>query len=623
MNRPPLLPWSKETFSTRWSTQGRLSSTPIPRTPFLLLKAPVSTLYEEKFGGDRNMFTVGMYCTRMMARSVRIGLVVDCTALDLTEFEPLPVTKRSNNAATSRTSAAVARRNGNSNNNSAAKDPRVRYFHNPSEWDDFDVEYHRMVPPPLDSNSTTNNNSTTGNDEPVAPKVLKDFFQVISNFQKSVNNNSNDTTTTHIALFDSRGGLGAAAYLAAAYMCHNLRAPVHAAIEAVKEGTPPQPSPDNDPNVKWGLCDVRLVKDLQSRFMGRKEIVMEGKVPTWWWALDEEDDGEEDDEDEDGDGESTSKDGKKKRMRDDSIIIPPHESATTATNGTKRPRNDNESAINSNNTLQPRLPKEALEPIPNGSPKYTRAMTVLTQLTQATPAATDSNPNVLPLKPELDLSNKSADSAIIQSIKSNPNGYKVTWLSKGRRGLLLILSEAVFFVEQQSSSMQVSQVTSMRFPTPQDGKKSQHRTLLDVVLVTDIEKGSPTHRFYALDILCIEGGRVWHKPWEQRWKFLNEGVVLPRKKDEAKQQQQPQQQHGHIYAKEAIKLRAKEYFSMGKLAFVMKDVCAGVAHDAIGIRVVPMGEYGIGNTKDSVMAVVWKRGGDVVDEKLGSLLGCK
>lgn len=62
MNRPPLLPWSKEIWTTRWSTQGRLSSTPIPRTPFLLLKAPVSTLYEEKFGGDRNMFTVGVSC---------------------------------------------------------------------------------------------------------------------------------------------------------------------------------------------------------------------------------------------------------------------------------------------------------------------------------------------------------------------------------------------------------------------------------------------------------------------------------------------------------------------------------------------------------------------------------
>jgi len=564
------------------------------------------------------MFTVGMYCTRMMARSIRIGLVVDCTALDLEEFEPLPATKQSNNAASSRTSAAAARRNGNSNNNSAAKDPRVRYFHNPSEWDDFDVEYHRMMPPPVDSNSS--NNASTGNDEPVAPKILNDFFRVISNFQKSVNSSSNDTTTTHIALFDSRGGLGAAAYLAAAYMCHTLKAPVHAAIQAVKEGTPPQPSPDNDPSVKWGLCDVRLVKDLQSRFMGRKEIVMEGKVPTWWWALDEEEDGEEEEED-DGDGESTSNDGKKKRKRE-SIIIPPHESATTAANGTKRPRIDNESGGNSSNTLHPRLPTEALEPIPIGSPKYIRAVTVLTQLApQATPQPTDSIPSVLPLKPELDVSNNSADNTTIQSIKSNSSEYKVTWLSKGRRGLLLILSEAVFFVEQQSSSMQVSQVTSMKFPTPQDSKKSQHRTLLDVVLVIDVEKGSPTHRFYALDILCIEGGRVWHKPWEQRWKFLNEGVVLPRKKEEAKQQQQPQQQHGHIYSKEPIKLRAKEYFPMRKLAFVMKDVCAGVAHDANGIRVVPMGEYGIGDKKDSAMAVVWKKGGDVGDEKLVSLLG--
>lgn len=55
--RPPLLPWPASTWSDRWSAQGRLSASPVPRTPFLLLKAPASTLYEEKFGGDRNMFT--------------------------------------------------------------------------------------------------------------------------------------------------------------------------------------------------------------------------------------------------------------------------------------------------------------------------------------------------------------------------------------------------------------------------------------------------------------------------------------------------------------------------------------------------------------------------------------
>ena len=87
------------------------------------------------------------------------------------------------------------------------------------------------------------------------------------------------------------------------------------------------------------------------------------------------------------------------------------------------------------------------------------------------------------------------------------------------------------------------------------------------------------------------------------------------------QQKQTQQQHGHIYAKEPIKLRAKEYFPIKKLSFVMKDVCAGVAHEANGIRLLPMGEYGIGEKKDSVMAVIWRKGEDVNDEKLISLLG--
>ena len=44
------------------------SSTPVPRTKFLLIKAPASSLYEEKFGGDRNVFTVPMYAARMMAK---------------------------------------------------------------------------------------------------------------------------------------------------------------------------------------------------------------------------------------------------------------------------------------------------------------------------------------------------------------------------------------------------------------------------------------------------------------------------------------------------------------------------------------------------------------------------
>ena len=67
---------------------------------------------------------------------------------------------------------------------------------------------------------------------------------------------------------------------------------------------------------------------------------------------------------------------------------------------------------------------------------------------------------------------------------------------------------------------------------------NQHRTLLDVVLVKDVEKQANntnkiTYRFYVIDALCIEGGRVWHKPLELRCRYLNDSVLLPRKKDEA------------------------------------------------------------------------------------------
>ena len=54
---------------------------------------------------------------------------------------------------------------------------------------------------------------------------------------------------------------------------------------------------------------MRLIKDLQIRFKGRRELKIEGGVPSWWWALEEDD--EEDDgevrEEEDGIGPTTPK----------------------------------------------------------------------------------------------------------------------------------------------------------------------------------------------------------------------------------------------------------------------------------------------------------------------------
>ena len=568
------------------------------------------------------MFTVNMYCSRMNARGIRIGLVIDCTALDLEEFDPLP-DPSSNASSTSTTPRGKLA----SKKKKTSLDRRVRYFHNPSEWDDFDVEYCRLVPPkseevdgqqPLEAEK----------EEPPAARVLPQFLSIIAKFIQKSRSSLDGNSTVHIALFDSRGGLGVASYLAAAYMCHSMKAPVHAALDAVREGSPPQPNVE-DKDRKWGLRDVRLVKDLQSRYRGKREIVMEDGVPSWWFAMeDDEDDQEEEKEDCDGETKPNADisngeiDSPKRKRNDERIVIPPCEGAVDESNGSKRHCTSHDKMPppnNGNHALFPNPPKDSLQPVPSGSQQATRAMTVLAQLTQKSLPMTS-----LPFKPEVDISDAASleSNKIMQTIKSNIDEYKVTWLStKGRRGLLLILSEAVYFIEQPETHVTVSIVTNIKFPSPKDSQKQQHRSLLDVVLVQDIEKHSQCFRFYILDILCIEGGMVFHKQWKERWRFLNDGVLIPRKKEEAMQKQQSMSppKIGHVYAKEPIRIRAKEYFPMQKLEFVMTDVCDGVGHEAKGVRIIPAGPYGIGK-EDTTAAAVWKRGGGADERQLISLL---
>ena len=470
------------------------------------------------------------------------------------------------------------------------------YSDNQNEWDEFDIEYQRLSPP---------RDTAGGCDDPLAPKMLTEFHKIVSMFLQK-----NRGSLTYIALFDSRGGLGAASYLAAAYMCKSLKAPVHVAIEAVKEATPLQPDP-NDAALakrKWGCCDVRLIKDLQARFKGRHEIVLDGKVPRWWWALGADEDADDGMSADEGDHEANAKggpsDGKKRPRDDESITIPPCADDDTRPAAAKKARIGDDAPY-------PQLPSQILEPLQRGSSRWTRAATVVGQLTQTEPLS-----SIAPvLKPDIDSSDALSN---FQPIKSNPRLFHVTWAStKSRRGLLLILDEAVYFIEEQhTGSIEISCVTNIKFPRA-DLTKRQHRTLIDVVLVKDVDQGAAVFRFYALDLIFIDGGMVHHKPLDQRLKYLQNGILIPRKKDEARGG------GGHIYSKEPIKIRSKDYFQISKLGFVLKDVCSGVAHEANGIKFVPAGEYGLAVSKKKGVAAPafsWKKGGRVPGDQLLNFL---
>lgn len=500
--RKQLLQWSVEDYQ-RWSSMPRLSLVAVPRTKFLFLKTPLSTVYEEKYG-DRNVFTVSMYVHRLIAKNIDVGLVIDCSALD-----SWCEMKDRNELETTAPSVG--------NNH----DSDGWYFYNYEDWDDFGIEFIKLG---------------VSSDGKVSSEVLQKFMNICQEHFKKHSN-------LHIALIDIRGGHGLAAFLAAYYLCHKLKAPVHIALECVKTAVP-----FKDPEL-LGCFDMQLVKLLQETFSGRQELVMNlDKLPDWWYRK----------------SDICSLEKNTRGV----VKIPPFTKRGTSnvdqdqfnTKASKQKVGDESSKL--------------LEVLSPESPRFKRVSTVMHQMTS------ESFSTTIPIK-TLKYFNVSDDISKINTT------FKVTWRSVGRSGLLLILSDGIYFLENcsddPSAPLVISMITCpMYFPNPQKPSELQHRTILDVTLVTDKEGENNVPRFYIHDILVHMGGILLKKPFDSRIKYLFEGIILPRKKTTAIWN----------YNKEVIRVRAQEYFDIRKAAFVASEVIPVQIHDADGIILVRGdGEY--------------------------------
>jgi len=492
---------------------------PIPRTKFLIIKAPMSTVYEEKFGGDRYQFQVNMFVQRMTSKNISIGLALDCTSLDLAVFEE----EMADNTKKSET-------------DSPKQISHQKYMHNSNDWEEWDVDYARITAP------------TDGIIETVPSEAaVQEFIKLAS--QHWVNR-----PKTHIAIFDSRGGTGAAAFLAASYMIAQMRAPVHVAVASIKDVVPPA-----------GIYDERLLEALQMRYRGKRDIVVPEK-PIWYTKAKKKDIPES------SNSKTTipsfSKLSERKQKSTTNVIDMPPPPPKRIKTG----HHENGSDSNGVSSISASIIQE-LSP---DSPKYERACTVLKQLGHAD---ADNWPF--------------AKATVMDSVKLKNdlnNRFFVTWKAKGRRGLLLLLTDGAFFIEQaknvSSSSLKVSILPGMWIPSPVDSSRPQHRTLLDGIIVTDkeeVEKGKPkiaTIRYLIFDIIAHEGGILAKKPLSSRLKYINDGVVGARKKAAA---------NGRLpkHANEAIRIRMKDHFELSKVPYLLSSYLSKITHGVDGLVFTP------------------------------------
>ncbi|KAI3861271.1 hypothetical protein MKX03_017402 [Papaver bracteatum] len=108
--------------------------------------------------------------------------------------------------------------------------------------------------------------------------------------------------------------------------------------------------------------------------------------------------------------------------------------------------------------------------------------------------------------------------------------YRATWKADGTRYLMLINSDGCYLIDRNFGFRRVQ----MRFPglTQENVGTGIHDnlTLLDgeMVIDTDPETNEQKRKYLAFDLLSINGKSVIECPFGERWKMLEEQVMIPR-----------------------------------------------------------------------------------------------
>jgi len=296
---------------------------------------------------------------------------------------------------------------------------------------------------------------------------------------------------------------------------------------------------------------------LQRRYRGKRELIVP-KAPEW--HIGEED--EEGSDDEENSGDEDADPSKKRKLE---VVIPPFEEPDSAEPATKRIKSAGD-GVEAISGLQPLAPQ---------SPLYERALSVMRQLT----VTGSDTAKCLPLYADTPLTP--------QHLETNEltHRYSLSWRAKGRRGLLLLLNEGVFFLESSATNtntIQISKCRNMHFPKNKDPKNApSHRTLLDGILVQDQETPQKLiPRYLISDVLCHEGAILFRRPYSQRLSHATQ-LIMARKKAQA------QPTNSHDFNTECFKVRVKDQFDLSKTEFLIRSFMKKITHGTDGIVLVP------------------------------------
>jgi len=265
------------------------------------------------------------------------------------------------------------------------------------------------------------------------------------------------------------------------------------------------------------------------------------------------------------------------------------------------------------------LPKSIGQLVAPNSLLFTRLQTVMSELCEVDNGG--ENFKLFPgcMAQALSITADTSLSSQGQSLGSLTEDYFVTWRSKGIRCLTLVLREGVFLVDKGMNFYQVH----LFFPQKNGEKGSQHRTLMDGIVVDDFldpkDKAKGTvKRILIFDLLAYEAQIMRKRPLTKRLQCLQTNIFAPR----AEAQKAAGGMGGYDYSKELIRVRMKDHFPLKKAhSLVSSHFLSSVTHAVDGLVFTPISEmyhvvHAHEETNKGAPILVWSGLQEIGEEKL-------
>ena len=474
-----------------------------------------------------------------------------------------------------------------SSSSDSTPSPSPCHFHDTTEWDTFDADYLSLPTQPAQSSSSSN--------------IIIPSSATTSWFITSTSAHFASNPHTHVAVFDC--SFGPAPFLMAAYLIVVLKAPVHVAVASVCwkiDTTTDQP-----------LYQYELLHALQTRYKGTVPLTVPARPAfappaTPPCAL------------------STTL-----------TVVAPY---TPPADGFAPPpptlpqASRKAAAQISLNTARDK--RQKLLPTPTlvlpTSKQFRRVQTVLNEIGHAAAAKihTKLPPGAWP--------GLSYSTCTLEDLANNP--LKATALTSyrpsGRPGLLLLLTDGVFFIEDKpvtnatsatkvtkplpppaagsgvssipinapTNTITITHIPHLHIPTPTAPAKPQHRTLLDCIWVKDVDKVAHATKdtLLLVDIIAHAGGLLAHKPFSHRAQFLHAGLLKPLSTDVT-----------HKHDDDPVKVTSLSMFNLDKFEYLTDTYVGGRQHGTSGLLFVDVeAKYNVGGKSEGVR--VWEKEADVL-----------